>query len=250
MIFHKISSARAGLFHRTWLSALTLGLVSVLSASAGTIQLGISGNAQVGPNFINFGQFPSGEPYNPAPGNGTFTVSLVNPGIFASAGVHAGQTGSIRSLIMDQMVVQPFMSLQGTLSAVDVYLLGFAQGAFGPFTMTDTPNGAIFFMNFQGVVAAPGDLENFTGTFSATFNGWTAAALIAEEQNGKSVTSPFSATFSAVANPNPAPEPDSLMLIGLGLLFAGMLTKPRWRRGRNKAEKAKQKKPDSSSSAN
>jgi hypothetical protein len=231
VICFKISSAGRRMVRRKWLSALAIGFFSVVSTSASPIELGISGNAQVGQNFISFGQYPGGDPYSPAPEMGVFSVSMLSSGIFTDAGVQAGQTGTIRSLEVNQQAVQPFMSLQGSNAQVDMYLLQIAPGTAGPFTLWDTPNGAIVYMSFAGVVVSPGRLQNFTGTFSATFNGWTAASLLAEEAQGLSLTTPFSATFSAV--PVPTPEPRSLLLLGLSLSVLGLIA-----RGKSKASSA------------
>lgn len=62
------------------LGALYVGLLP-LAARASTIVLGINGDAQVGSNYIDFGQYPNGPPHTPAPGYGSFEVSLVNGGV-------------------------------------------------------------------------------------------------------------------------------------------------------------------------
>jgi hypothetical protein len=65
-----------------------VGLFSLAASPtfANTIQLGINGDVLVGSNFLNFGQYPNGAPFTPAPGYGTFSVSLVSSGMFANYG--------------------------------------------------------------------------------------------------------------------------------------------------------------------
>jgi hypothetical protein len=84
----------------TRLALVTACLIALtpLSAGASTIELGINGDVQVGSNYIDFGQYPNGAPYTPAPGYGTFEISLVNAGVFSNAGVTTGEFGNVQSL--------------------------------------------------------------------------------------------------------------------------------------------------------
>src|ERR1700739_3829788 len=77
-----------------------VGLTSLVASPtfANTIQLGINGDLQVSSNYLDFGQYPNGAPYTPAPGYGTFEVSLSNTGMFANYGVTTGEFGTIQSL--------------------------------------------------------------------------------------------------------------------------------------------------------
>jgi hypothetical protein len=60
----------------TRLALITASLIALFpfSANASSIQLGIDGVARVGPDFINFGQFPLGFLFTPPPGGGSFEL--------------------------------------------------------------------------------------------------------------------------------------------------------------------------------
>src|SRR5271165_3562971 len=79
------------------MSALA-ALAAPATGQGSIIQLGIVGDVQVGSNYVDFGQFPTGAPYAPAPGYGMYEISLVNAGIFSPAGVVPGEFGNIQSL--------------------------------------------------------------------------------------------------------------------------------------------------------
>ena len=205
--------------------ALLIGSLLSIPLSAETIALGINGNAQVGSNFINFGVFPTGTPYAAAPGSGTFVVSLVNPGVFASSGVTAGETGNIESLSSTVPVVQPWMTFHGPGGTSIQLDLGtvLPGSTVGPFNLNDTPNGAVASFDVTGMIVGATTPESFTGTFSATFNGTTVAQLLSEEASGMTIDTPFSATFSTSAAA--VPEPGSMLLFGLGLTTAGLIAR-------------------------
>jgi hypothetical protein len=212
---------------------VVVGALATVPGFASVITLGINGDAQVGPSFMNFGNFPTGSVYTPSPGYGTMIVSQTPGGIFESAGVTAGETGKIQSLSAamtppgailtpDPNSSLPFMTFDTGGSNLELFLTQLVAGNAGPFTLTDTQSGAVASFNINGFVynKTDGSREDITGTFSATFDGMSVAQLVALG-NGPGVETPFSGTLS-VAD---VPEPASLMFLGVGLLAAGLVSK-------------------------
>jgi hypothetical protein len=208
--------------------------LAVVPCFASTIDLGINGDAQVGPTFINFGNYPAGTVYTPAPGYGVIVVSQPPLGVFLSGGVAAGESGKIQSLnalttppgmplTPDPMTALPFLTFDTTGSNLKVFLTELLPGlTAGPFTLVDTSNGAVASFNIEGFVydTTNNSREGITGTFAATFNGITIAELIAAG-NGPGIETPFSGTFSITE----VPEPASAALFGLLLLAAAVMRK-------------------------
>jgi hypothetical protein len=209
-----------------------LGLaLGVFPCGASTIQLGINGDAQIGSNYIDFGQYPNGAPYTAAPGYGTFEVSLVNAGVFATAGVTPGEMGQIQSLNEGTGSVtlpSAFMKFNGAGSNLQLWVNTIPPGTVGPFTLTDTADGAVASFDVNGyIMDGSNQVDTFTGTFSATFDGQSVADLFTQLP----VTTPFSATFTATATPT-VPEPASMLLLGSGLLAFGIIGRRKWRTAR------------------
>jgi len=195
------------------------------------MDLGINGEVQVSSSAISFGQYPTGAPYAPAPGYGTFEVSLVNSGVFQSGGVATGEFGTIQSLSTSTTGTTltptpgsslPFMTFDSGGSNLQLYLTELVPGSSsGPYTVTNTPDGAIIAFNVDGFVydTSNGSRMNFTATMSATFDGMTASELL----GGIDPDTPFTGTFMATL----VPEPSTLLLLGLGVSSLGLIRRRR-----------------------
>lgn len=204
------------------------------------IDLTIDGNTQVTATQINFNTVWDGTgTYVASPGAGQFATAEPIQSIFAANGVVASETGAIYSLDATKTpvgttIVPPmlFMTFSGTTLSggtaggtnLDLYLTQLVPGSFAagsPFDFQQTSNGAVASFNVDGYVwnTTTSSMTDFTGTFSATFNGLSVSELTNPANLPQDTA--FTGTFSITI----IPEPASILLMGVGLLGAGLVAR-------------------------
>jgi hypothetical protein len=195
--------------------ALALFISLAPCSFAGSIQLGIVGNAQTQINgAIYFGNFPT-PTYVPPPGSGGFVVGLVNSGAFLSNGVTPGEYGKIQSLnngTGNITLLTPFMTFSTGGSNLELIATSIPAGTEGMYTLTSTGNGTTATFDIDGYIfntLTDKKVGTFSGIFSMTFVGVSEANLFKTARD---------TTLSGTFTVDGTPEPSSILLFGTSLL--------------------------------
>lgn len=194
--------------------------------------LSISGSVQVGSNYIDFGVTSMG-PYIPAPGYGDFQVTSVGAGsVFATAGVTANEMGSVQSLDESAGPVtlpSPFITFTGVGGATTpLTATSIPPGATGPFTLSDTANGAEAVFEVLGYVGTDTS-DTFAAEFNMFFPGLTVAQLFIDLPQNTTYCANIEVGGAAPTLCDPfaqaaaAPEPAYTWLVAAGLLGAAFV---------------------------
>jgi hypothetical protein len=154
----------------------------------------MSGNLQVGSNYIDFGT--TGGIYEPAPGYGNFTIDVTS-GEFATLGVTSGEGGQIQSLNEGTGTVtlpSAFITFNSGGSQYQLWATTIPAGMAGPFNYVQSGNTTTFTFQVEGYIENTNtstNVGNFDLTFTFTYPGTPTQAF-----NNLPYNTPYTATNS------------------------------------------------------
>ncbi len=189
-------------------TAKLIGILSLLAALVAsclaTDLLTLTGNVQVGSNYVDFGTSPSN--FLAAPGYGSCTVSAAS-GLYQTLGITPGTVGEIQSLdgaTGKVTLPSPFLEFNGPLARYQFIATDIPVGNNGPFQATDNGNGTStlsFAVNgYIQDTAANKQIGNFSLGFAMNF-GYPVAQLFTKLPLNTTYNPPAS-DFAVSVTPN------------------------------------------------
>lgn len=203
------------------LAAAPLAHAGTLTITGFTVYEGVPGNSGISSSALNV---PAGTNTG---ANGVFSAAT-------DASITSLNYSSASGYTVDTFYLSPTyasmnggFSPTGTMADTGAYVTGTLYLPAGVDTLTTmTDDGVVLTVNGSTVISDP--LSQFptmdTGTFTAPSAGLYSFTLLYAENSTAPATLVFSDPYT---QPNPTPEPNSLYLMGTGLLAAAGLVRRR-----------------------